>query len=101
MKEELIALGFNDPIKVNILGMELDEWQYKSCVAHVGEGEGWATVGDIRSRQEGRGHATSLLLVMQSHYENKGKRFGGSVALNERMRRIYRRCGVKEYRGIE
>ncbi len=97
MKAELIEPGFNEPKKVNILGMELDEWQYKSCVAHVGEGKDWATVGDIESQQEGKGHATSLLLVMQFHYEKKGKRFGGSVALNERMRRIYRRCGVKEY----
>ena len=86
-----------EPRKVNILGMELDEWQHKSCVAHVGVGKDWATIYDIESQQEGKGHATELLLIMKSFYEHQGKRFGGSVALNERMARLSRKCGIREY----
>jgi len=85
------------PQKVNVLGMELDEWQYKSCLAHVAVGKEWATIYDIQSKQEGRGHATKLLLIMKSYYECRGKRFGGSVALNERMAWLYKKCGIREY----
>ena len=85
------------PRKVNILGMELDEWRYKSCLSHVATAEGWATIYDIQSQQEGQGHATELLLMMKAHYEHQGKIFGGSVALNERMARLYKKCGITEY----
>jgi len=86
-----------EPKKINVMGMTLDEWLHQSCTAHVAVGEDWATVYDIKSEQEGQGHATGLLLTMKSYYEKQGKRFGGSVALNERMARIYKKCGVKEY----
>jgi len=88
----------NGPRRVNILGMELDEWWYESCSAHIGVWENWATIYDIQSSQEGQGHATQLLLSMKSYYGNQGKEFGGSVALNERMARLYKKCGIKEYR---
>ena len=83
------------PKKVNALGMELDKWRYKSCLAHVGVGEDWATIYLIESQQEGRGHATKLLLDMKSHY--KTKKFGSSVALNERMAGLLKKCGIREY----
>jgi hypothetical protein len=83
--------------EVNILGMPLDEWRYKSCVAHCATSEWWATLYDIESQEEGKGHATKLLLAMKRYYETKGLKFGGSVALNNRMRKIYQRCGVEEY----
>ena len=86
-----------NPQKVNVLGMELDEWRYKSCLAHVGVGKDWATIYDIQSQQQGQGHATYLLLIMKSHYEGQAKKFGGSVALNERMARLYKKCGIREY----
>jgi len=85
------------PSVVTILGMPLDEWRYKSCVAHCATGESWATLYDIESSEEGKGHATKLLLAMKGHYENRGLAFGGSVALNNKMRGIYKKCGVKEY----
>ena len=94
MKKYQIALG---PQAVNILGMELDEWRYKSCSAHVATGEVWATIYDIQSTQEGRGHATKLLLVMKVYYESRDKIFGGSVALNERMAWLYKKCEIREY----
>jgi hypothetical protein len=85
------------PRKVEMLGMPLDEWVYESCSAHCAVGECWATLYDIQSQQEGKGHATKLLLAMKSYYEGKGLMFGGSIALNERMKHIYQKCGVKEY----
>jgi len=85
------------PQIVTVLGMPMDEWQYESCLAHCATGEGWATIYDIQSEEEGKGHATTLLLAMKKYYEGKGLRFGGSVALNNRMRRLYQKCGIKEY----
>lgn len=77
--------------------MPLDEWQYESCVAHCATGKDWATLYDIESADEGKGHAMQLLLAIKEYYERKGLRLGGSVALNERMRRLYQKCGVTEY----
>ena len=85
------------PQKVNVLGMELDEWGYKSCLAHVATGDNWATIYDIKSQQEGKGHATELLLAMKAYYETQGIIFGGSIALNDRMARLYKKCGIREY----
>lgn len=83
--------------KVNILGIPLDEWRYESCVAHCATGEGWATLYDIESSNEGKGHATKLLCQMKAYYEAAGLTFGGSVALNDRMRWLYQKCGIKKY----
>ena len=83
--------------KVNVLGMELDEWRNKSCLAHIAIGDNWATIYDIQSQQEGQGHATKLLLIMKSYYEHQRKPFGGSVALNERVAWLYKKCGIREY----
>lgn len=85
------------PNKVNILGMPLDEWKYKSCTAHCGTGKSWATIYNIQSKEEGRGHATNLLLIMKKYYEGRRLTFGGSVALNERMHNLYQKCKIREY----
>lgn len=82
---------------VNIMGMELEEWTNKSCIAHFGVGNDWATLYDIESKEEGKGHATELLKEAKRYYESQGKVFGGSVALNNRMRKIYQELGIKEY----
>ena len=92
-----IEVGIKPKRVKDVLGMELDEWRYKSCLAQVGIGEDWATLYLIESQQEGKGHATALLLIMKDYYEKQGKRFGGSVALNERMARLYKKCGIYEY----
>ena len=65
--------------KIKVLGLELDEWEFESCTAHVATGDDWATLYDIRSKHEGLGHATELLLDMKAYYEGKGLKFGGSV----------------------
>jgi hypothetical protein len=83
--------------KIKVLGMELEQCRYRSCTAEFGVGEDWATLALIESTEPGKGHATALLKAAKEHYEAQGKRFGGSVALNERMRAIYRRLGIREY----
>ena len=85
------------PSQVEILGMVLDEWSYQSCVAHCATGDIWATLYDIETEERNQGHATILLQAMKLHYERLGLKFGGSVALNEPMRRLYRKCQIEEY----
>jgi len=73
-------------------------WKYKSCEAEIGsDGKNWATVYLIKSEEPSKGHATKLLLAMKEYYENQGLIFGGSVALNERMRWLYQKCQIHEY----
>ena len=86
------------PHKIMVMGMPLDGWEYKSCKAEVGVGDNWATIYRIRSQEESKGHATKLILTMKEYYERQGLEFGGSVALNDRMHRLYQKCRVKEYR---
>lgn len=77
--------------------MELERWTHKSCTAEFGVGDDWATCYGIRSREKGKGHATELLTEAKKFYEGLGKKFGGTVALNEAMRRVYQKVGVTEY----
>ncbi len=87
-----------NPTKVNILGMELDEWRIDSCIARFGVGSNWATLYDIQSLIEGKGHATLLLREAKSYYQSKKKRVRGTVALNPKMRSIYKKLRIKEYK---
>lgn len=80
-----------------LLGDGIQQWKYKSCTADFGVGNDWATLYNIESKKEGKGHATALLMEARKHYEAQGKKFGGSVALNDRMRSIYERLGIREY----
>lgn len=86
------------PRPVTVLGMELDQWTYQSCVAHFGVGKEWATLYGIESTEPGKGHATELLTQAKKYYEGLGKRVGGTIALNGRMRKIYERLGITEHR---
>ena len=85
--------------QVNFLGMILDEWTEKSCVAHiaVNNEKKWATIYDIQSEEEGCGHASKLLKETKKYYESKGLKFGGSIALNDRMRKLYKKLNITEY----
>ena len=78
--------------------MELDQWKNKSCVAEFGVGDDFATLYSIESKEEGKGHATELLLEAKSFYEAQGKKVGGDVALNDRMARLYNKVGYEEYK---
>ncbi len=86
------------PKTVNIMGMNLDEWNVESCIAHFGTGDTWATIYDIESRNKKQGHATRLLKCAKKYYESKGKIVGGTVALNPVMRGIYRKLEIKEFK---
>lgn len=83
--------------KINAMGMNLDEWRGGSCIAHFGVGDDWATLYDIVSHQEGKGHATAVLLQAKAYYESKNKKVGGDIALNDRMRGIYKKVGYHEF----
>src|SRR5262249_52780588 len=79
---------------ITVVGMELDRWTHASCTAEIAVGEDWATLYSIRSTERRQGHATTLLQAARTYYEAQGKRFGGSVALNEAMARLYRTLGI-------
>jgi hypothetical protein len=83
--------------KINAMGMELDEWRNKSCIAHFGTGKDWATLYDIVSGEPSKGHATELLLEAKRYYEKQGKKVAGDVALNDRMHNLYKKVGYTEY----
>lgn len=83
--------------QVDSVGMLLDNWTHKSCDAMVGVGEDWATIYVISSDEKGKGHASDLLIAMKDHYENQGKAFASSVALNSGMRRLLVKFNIKEY----
>lgn len=84
--------------KVKSVGMVLERWTHESCVADFGIGTDWATLYSIHSDKPSMGHATSLLVAAKSYYEGRGKRFGGTVALNSRMAAIYQRLAIEEYK---
>lgn len=89
-----------NPVKVNILGMKLDEWKVDSCIAHFGVGYNWATLFDIWSDERNKGHATKLLKVAKEYYESQKKVVGGTIALNPIMSKIYDKLKIKEYKEV-
>lgn len=90
-----------DVCKINSMGMELERWSYKGCVADFGLGEEdghtFATLYTIESETKRKGYATSILAQAKKYYEGQGMKFGGSVALNDGMRRIYKKLNIEEY----
>ena len=83
--------------EIEMMGMVVDKWDHKSCVATVGKGENWATIYSINSEEEGKGHATELLRFMKGHYTTQGRKFGSSVALNDRMKHLLVKLEIFEY----
>ena len=83
--------------QVNSIGMLVDNWANKSCDAMIGVGDDWATIYMISSDEQGKGHATELLIEMKKYYEAQGKVFGSSVALNSRMRYLLQKLNIVEY----
>ena len=59
--------------------------------------EKWATLYNIESVEQGKGHARNLLIQAKKHFEKIGYDFGGTIALNDRMRNLYKSLGIKEY----
>lgn len=85
--------------EISMMGMPLVEWKYRSCTANFGvsEEEKYATLYEIISLEQGKGHATYLLTAAKKFFEDTGYKFGGSVALNDRMKSIYKRLNIEEY----
>lgn len=79
------------------MGMEFDRWTHKSCQADVAVGDNWATLYSIESKEKRKGHAEELLREIKKYYEGLGKDFGGDVALNKGMRKLYQKLNIKEY----
>lgn len=95
----------NEPLlqmrKVKVLGMELERWTYngyKGCVADFGVGEDFATLYTIESKIKCKGYATLVLIETKKYYEDQGKKFGGTVALNDVMKHIYKKLNIEEYK---
>lgn len=88
-------------VTIPFLDGDIERWSHGSCVADFGLGVSsdgpWATLYSIKSAEPGNGHATELLRAAKEHYERTGMTFGGSVALNPRMRAIYQRLDIREY----
>lgn len=80
-----------------LLNTTIDVCSYESAYADVVCGPDWATIYIIHSRVEGKCHATELCKRIKAHYEALGKTVGCSIALNDRMRYILRKTGIKEY----
>jgi len=83
---------------VSILGMDMTEISYQSCVMHVGVNTHWATIYDISSTQQGMGHAQELINHAKAYYEHQGKIFGSTVALSPVMKHILIKLGIPEYK---
>lgn len=83
--------------QVDSMGMLVDEWTHKSCRAHVGTNDSWATIYMIASDEQGKGHGTELLIEMKKHYEAEGKEFASSVALSASMKHLLQKLAIKEY----
>lgn len=86
--------------KSNTFMGELLHYRMNSCFATVAEGKHkngkkWATIYDIQSGERGKGHATKLLLALKDFYKDWD--FGGTVALNDTMKHLYEKTGIKEY----
>jgi hypothetical protein len=77
-----------------VMGMKLEEWRYLSCMAQFGAGPDWATLYFIESKLPSQGHATTLLTHAKKVYEREGKKVYGSVALSDRMAKIYKRLDI-------
>ena len=83
--------------EVEVNGIDLKRWIYKGCKAEFGVGDDFATLYHILSDDKGKGHATYLLKEAKEYYELLGKKFGGSPALNEVMKHIYKKLNIEEY----
>ena len=84
---------------VDSLDGKMLEFRMNSCIATVAVGNDesgkWATIYFIQSYDQGKGHATKLLLKLKDVF--KGYKFGGTVALNPTMKHLYEKTGIKEY----
>ena len=91
MEEEIVF----KPIES--MGMKLTQATYKSCTANIGLGKDWATIYSISSSDEGKGHCQILCKYLKDFYNECGKVFGSTVALNPTMKHILQKLEIVEY----
>lgn len=79
--------------------VQLYKWKYCRAMVYENLPEKWATVSLIETHPEHRnqGQATEMMLFLKKMYEKNGFKFGGTVALNPAMKRVYEKTGIKEY----
>ena len=92
MEEESIVLK-----SVEVMGMNLIRITYKSCIAHIACGPDWATIYDVKSCEEGKGHCQELCKQAKEFYSQHGKVFGSTVALSPAMKHILQKLEITEY----
>lgn len=88
------AMEFHE---ITNLGMVLNEFNYKSCQCHMGEGTDWATIYSMYSSEKGKGHGNELLKQMKTYYMLEKKTFGSTVALSPQMAHLLQKYSIKEY----
>lgn len=77
------------------------KWKHCRAMVYVSDEEKWATVSLIETHPDHRnkGQATELMQFLQRLYEKQqGYKFGGTVALNPAMSRVYEKTGIIEYK---
>lgn len=97
-KPELLCYKTIDPLTNS--EVLLFKWKHCRALVYENDEEKWATVSFIETHPKFRnqGEATELLNILKYGYEiDKGYDFGGTVALNPAMKRVYEKTGVKEY----
>jgi len=75
------------------------KWKYCRAMVYENPDEKWATVSLIETHPDHRnkGQATEMMNFLKRMYEKNGFKFGGTVALNPAMKRVYEKTGVEEY----
>ena len=81
--------------EINQMGMPLTAYKWKGAYCEVGVGDDLATVYICESENPGHGEMQMLLKLVKNIY--KDKTFGCTVALNETMKHILQKLGIKEY----
>lgn len=78
----------------------LYKWKHCRAMVYVNDEEKWATVSLIETHpsHQNKGEATELMMFLKELYQDRQHyTFGGTVALNPAMSRVYEKSGVKEY----
>lgn len=97
---DLLVSKYTDPLTKSTMY----KFKLGDCVADVAINsmDKWATVYYIETEQTKRntGLATKLMEELKSTFESMDYKFGGTVALNDAMKRVYEKSGVEEYSDI-
>lgn len=81
----------------------MHKWKHCRAMVYADDVDMWATVSFIETHPDFRnqGEATELMDFLKRLYHISGHDFGGTVALNPAMSRVYEKTGVREYKEDE